>query len=88
MKNNDDFFGTMFDFNGDGHSDMTETFMAYQMMNEDDDSFASKPRSAGASSSGSGWTAVVVIIIVLALLGRLFGGCTKHTERRKRRVCV
>lgn len=80
MKNNDDFFGNMFDFNGDGHSDMTETFMAYQMMNEDD-SFTSKPRSAGASSSGSGWIAVVVIIIVLVLLGWLFGGCTKHTEQ-------
>ena len=81
MKNNDDFFGTMFDFNGDGHSDMTETFMAYQMMNEDDDSFVPKSGETRASSSGSGLTAVAVIIIVLVLLGWLFGGCAKHTEQ-------
>ena len=35
MKNNDDFFGTMFDFDGDGHTDITETYMAYRMMNDD-----------------------------------------------------
>ena len=44
MKNNDDFFGTMFDFDGDGHTDITETYMAYRMMNDDDDSFT--PRRA------------------------------------------
>ena len=49
MKNNDDFFGTMFDFDGDGHTDITETYMAYRMMNDDDDSFT--PRRAPSGSS-------------------------------------
>ena len=31
MKNNDDFFGTMFDFNGDGRMDLGEEFLAYRI---------------------------------------------------------
>lgn len=27
MKNNDDLFGTMFDFDGDSHTDISETYI-------------------------------------------------------------
>ena len=31
---NDDFFGGMFDFNGDGKTDLGEEFLAYQIFEE------------------------------------------------------
>ena len=37
----DDFFGGLFDFNGDGRTDLSEQFLAFMMMQEtleDDDS--------------------------------------------------
>ena len=81
MKNNDDFFGTMFDFNGDGHTDITETYMAYRMMNDDDDSFTPR-RAPSGSSSGSGLTAVVVIIVILLIIGWFFGGCSRQANSK------
>ena len=56
MKNNDDFFGTMFDFNGDGHTDITETYMAYRMMNDDDDSSAIQHSALCLSLSQTGYS--------------------------------
>ena len=32
--NNDDFFGGMFDFNGDGQTDAAEAALGYQILNE------------------------------------------------------
>ena len=81
MKNNDDFFGTMFDFDGDGHTDITETYMAYRMMNDDDDSFTPR-RAPSGSSSGSGLTAVVVIIVILLIIGWFFGGCSRQSNSK------
>ena len=33
---NDDFFGGMFDFNGDGRTDMIEAYMGFQILEEMD----------------------------------------------------
>ncbi len=33
---NDDFFGGMFDFNGDGHTDMVEAYLGFQILEEAD----------------------------------------------------
>ncbi len=33
---NDDFFGGMFDFNGDGQTDSVEAALGYQILNEMD----------------------------------------------------
>ena len=32
----DDFFGGLFDFNGDGHTDMIEAYMGFQILQEMD----------------------------------------------------
>lgn len=40
MFNDKNFMGGMFDFDGDGHTDISEEYLAFQMMNEpeeDDD---------------------------------------------------
>lgn len=34
--NNDDFFGGMFDFNGDGRTDAVEAALGYQILDEMD----------------------------------------------------
>lgn len=34
--NNDDFFGGMFDFNGDGQTDAVEAALGYQILDEMD----------------------------------------------------
>ncbi len=34
MCYNDDFFGTMYDYDGDGHTDISEEYLAFQMMND------------------------------------------------------
>lgn len=34
MFNDNDFFGGMFDFDGDGHTDISEEYLAFQMMND------------------------------------------------------
>ena len=77
MKDNyDDLFGTMFDFDGDGHSDITETYMAYRMMTDDEndntDTYNSKPVVQHRATGGSGKIYLAVILIVLSIIGWLY----------------
>ena len=77
MKDNyDDLFGTMYDFDGDGHSDITETYMAYRMMtddeNDDSDTYNSKSVVQHRATGGSGKFYLAVILIVLSIIGWIY----------------
>ena len=77
MKDNyDDLFGTMFDFNGDGHSDMTETYMAYPIMTDNldnnNDTYDSTPVVQHRATGGNGRFYLAIIMIVLAIIGWIY----------------
>ena len=61
---NKDFFNGMFDFNGDGKTDLMEEGLAYQMMDDFDNQFRGKTSSEKSSSSGSTLFAVIGTILV------------------------
>ncbi len=77
---NKDFFGGMFDFNGDGKTDLTEEGLAYQMMDDFDNQFREKSTSSSSSFSGSTLFAIIGTILVLLLLGWIVSACENSSH--------
>lgn len=72
---NKDFFDGMFDFNGDGKTDLMEEGLAYQMMDDFDNQFRGKSTSSNSSSSGSTLIAIIGTILVFLVLGLIISAC-------------
>ncbi len=66
----------MFDFNGDGHNDITEIYMAYRIMtddkNDDSDTYNSQPVVQHRSTGGSGRFYLAIALIVLPIIGWIY----------------
>ena len=64
----------MFDFNGDGHTDMTESFIAYQMIHDSSGNEGrSRPSSCRKTGGGGGNRATIaLILIILAIIGWIY----------------
>ena len=65
-----DFMGGMFDFNGDGHTDVGEEFMAYQiyedMTEKKTDSLP--PRTFPQAEKLDGWDIIIIILFACQIL--------------------
>lgn len=72
---NKDFFDGMFDFNGDGKTDLMEEGLAYQMMDDFNNQFREKSTSSNSSSSGSTLIAIIGTILVFLVLGSIISAC-------------
>lgn len=77
---NKDFFNGMFDFNGDGKTDLMEEGLAYQMMDDFDSQFRGETPSEKSSSSGSTLFAVIGTILVFLVLGWIVTACNSSSH--------
>ena len=77
---NKDFFDGMFDFNGDGKTDLMEEGLAYQMMDDFDNQFREKSPSSSSSSSGSTIIAIIGTILVFLALGSIITACDNNSR--------
>ena len=78
---NKDFFDGMFDFNGDGKTDLMEEGLAYQMMDDFDNQFRGKTPSEKSSSSGSTISAIIGTILVFLILGSIVSACDNNSRK-------
>ena len=77
---NKDFFDGMFDFNGDGKTDLMEEGLAYQMMDDFDNQFRENSTSSSSSSSGSTIIAIIGTILVFLALGSIITACDNNSR--------
>lgn len=77
---NKDFFDGMFDFNGDGKTDLMEEGLAYQMMDDFDNQFREKSPSSSSSSSGSTMFAIIGTILIFLVLGSIISACENNSR--------
>ena len=75
---NKDFFDGMFDFNGDGKTDLMEEGLAYQMMDDFDNQFREKSTSSSSSSSGSKLFAIIGTILIFLVLDSIISACENN----------
>ena len=77
---NKDFFDGMFDFNGDGKTDLMEEGLAYQMMDDFDNQYREKSTFSSSSSSGGTLFAIIGTILVFLVLGWLVTACNSSSH--------
>ena len=77
---NKDFFDGMFDFNGDGKTDLMEEGLAYQMMDDFDNQFRGKTTLSSSSSSRSTIIAIIGTILVFLILGSIITACDNNSR--------
>ena len=77
---NKDFFDGMFDFNGDGKTDLMEEGLAYQMMDDFDNQFRENSTSSSSSSSGSTIIVIIGTILVFLALGSIITACDNNSR--------
>ena len=77
---NKDFFDGMFDFNGDGKTDLMEEGLAYQMMDDFDNQFRGKSTLSSSSTSGSTIIAIIGTILVFLILGSIITACDNNSR--------